>query len=66
MMRWADRKTCGIIRHSPHDAVDAQEKITYDGSGMDEDQLRTAIAKLGPEYAALSPKPKQTPCTASK
>jgi thiol-disulfide isomerase/thioredoxin len=46
--------------------VDAQGKITYDGSGMDEDQLRTAIVKLGPEYAALSPKPKQTPCTASK
>jgi thiol-disulfide isomerase/thioredoxin len=46
--------------------VDAQGKITYDGSGMDEDQLRTAIVKLGPQYAALSPKPKQTPCTASK
>jgi thiol-disulfide isomerase/thioredoxin len=46
--------------------VDARGKITYDGSGMDEDQLRTAIVKLGPEYAALSPKPKQTPCTASK
>jgi thiol-disulfide isomerase/thioredoxin/outer membrane lipoprotein-sorting protein len=46
--------------------VGAQGKITYDVSGTDEDQLRTAIVKLGPEYAALSPKPKQTPCTASK
>lgn len=46
--------------------VDAQGKITYDSVGMDEDQLRTAIAKLGPEYAALLPKPKQTPCVASK
>ena len=46
--------------------VDARGKITYDGSGMDEDQLRTAIVKLGPDYVALSPKPKQTPCTASK
>jgi thiol-disulfide isomerase/thioredoxin len=46
--------------------VDAQGKITYDASGTDEDQLRTAIVKLGPEYAALSPKPKQTPCSASK
>jgi thiol-disulfide isomerase/thioredoxin len=46
--------------------VDAQGKITYDASGMDEDKLRTEIAKLGPEYAALAPKPKQVPCTASK
>lgn len=46
--------------------VDARGKITYDASGTDEDQLRTAIVKLGPEYAALSPKPKQIPCTASK
>ena len=46
--------------------VDAQGKITYDASGMDEDKLRTEIAKLGPEYAALAPKPKQFPCTASK
>ena len=46
--------------------VDAQGKITYPASGTDEDQLRTAIVKLGPEYATLSPKPKQAPCTASK
>ena len=46
--------------------VDAQGKITYDASGTDEDQLRTAIVKLGPEYTALSPKQRQTPCTASK
>jgi thiol-disulfide isomerase/thioredoxin len=46
--------------------VDAQGKITYDGTGMDEDQLRAAIVKLGPEYAALAPKPKPSPCVVSK
>jgi thiol-disulfide isomerase/thioredoxin/outer membrane lipoprotein-sorting protein len=46
--------------------VDAQGKVVYDASGMDEDELRTEIAKLGPEYAALSPKPKQATCTPSK
>ncbi len=46
--------------------VDAQGKITYDGTGMDEDRLRTAIVKLGPEYAPLAPKPKPSPCVASK
>jgi thiol-disulfide isomerase/thioredoxin len=44
--------------------VDAQGKITYDGSGVDEEQLRTAIVKLGQEYAVLSPK--QAPCAVSK
>jgi hypothetical protein len=33
--------------------IDAQGKIVYDATGMDEDQLRTEIAKLGSEYAAL-------------
>jgi thiol-disulfide isomerase/thioredoxin len=46
--------------------IDAQGKIVYDAIGMDEDALRTEIAKLGPEYAALAPKPKQVPCVASK
>jgi thiol-disulfide isomerase/thioredoxin len=46
--------------------IDAQGKITYDAIGTDEDQLRTAIAKLGPEYAALAPKPKPAPCAACK
>jgi thiol-disulfide isomerase/thioredoxin len=46
--------------------VNAQGKITYDAGGMDEDELRKEIAKLGPEYATLLPKPKQTPCVASK
>jgi hypothetical protein len=44
--------------------VDAQGKITYDVEGMDEDELRKEIAKPGPEYAPLLPKPKQTPCVA--
>jgi thiol-disulfide isomerase/thioredoxin len=46
--------------------VNAQGKITYDAGGMNEDELRKEIAKLGPEYATLQPKPKQTPCVASK
>jgi thiol-disulfide isomerase/thioredoxin/outer membrane lipoprotein-sorting protein len=46
--------------------IDAQGKIIYDASGMDEDALRTEIAKLGPEYAALAPKPKHVPCVASE
>jgi hypothetical protein len=31
--------------------VDAQGKIAYDAEGMDEDELRKEIAKLGQEYA---------------
>jgi thiol-disulfide isomerase/thioredoxin/outer membrane lipoprotein-sorting protein len=46
--------------------IDAQGKITYDAIGTDGDQLRIAIAKLGPEYAALAPKPKPAPCAACK
>jgi thiol-disulfide isomerase/thioredoxin len=46
--------------------VDAQGKIAYDAEGMEEDELRKEIAKLGTEYAPLLPKPKQIPCVASK
>jgi hypothetical protein len=46
--------------------ADVEGKIIYDGSEMDEDKLRTEIVNLGPEYAALAPKPKQVPCVASK
>ena len=47
--------------------IDAQGKIVYDGAGMNEDALRTEIAKLGPEYASLTPKKdKGTPCPASE
>jgi thiol-disulfide isomerase/thioredoxin len=41
--------------------IDAQGKVVYDGS--DEDDLRTEITKLGPEYASLAPK-KQSTCPA--
>jgi thiol-disulfide isomerase/thioredoxin len=41
--------------------IDAQGKIVYDG-GLDEDELRTEIAELGPEYTSLRPKPKETAC----
>ncbi len=46
--------------------VDSQGKIAYDAGGMDDDELRKEIAKLGPEYTPLLPKPKQTPCVVSK
>ena len=41
--------------------IDAAGKITYDASGTDEIALRTAIAHLGPDFAALAPKPKLAP-----
>jgi thiol-disulfide isomerase/thioredoxin len=46
--------------------VDAQGQIVYDTTGGNEDQLRTHLAKLGPEFASLAPKPKLAPCAASK
>lgn len=46
--------------------VDAQGLIVYDTTGVDGDQLRTHLAKLGPEFASLAPKPKLAPCAASK
>jgi thiol-disulfide isomerase/thioredoxin len=47
--------------------IDAQGKVVYDTSGMNEDELRTQIAKLGPEYAALAPKKdKDAPCPVSE
>jgi thiol-disulfide isomerase/thioredoxin len=46
--------------------IDAQGQVVYDRTGENEDQLRTHLAKLGPEYASLAPKPKLAPCTSSK
>jgi thiol-disulfide isomerase/thioredoxin len=47
--------------------VDARGQIVYDGTGMDESHLRTHLAKLGPEFRDLTPKPPQpTPCVAAK
>jgi hypothetical protein len=34
--------------------VDAQGKIAYDVEGMDEDELRKEIAKLGPEIPTFA------------
>jgi hypothetical protein len=44
--------------------IDAQGKIVYDATGWNEDE-RTEIAKLGPEYPSLLPNPKQAPCAVS-
>jgi thiol-disulfide isomerase/thioredoxin len=47
--------------------VDAQGTIVFDTTGSDENKLRMHLAKLGPEYADLAPKPKPSPCaTASR
>jgi thiol-disulfide isomerase/thioredoxin len=45
--------------------IDPQGTIVYDGMGA-EDELRTAVTKLGPEYASLAPKPRPVPCSVSK
>ncbi len=44
--------------------VDGQGLVVYDGS--DEDKLRQHIAKLGPEFQDLAPKPKTDACGTSK
>jgi thiol-disulfide isomerase/thioredoxin len=41
--------------------VDAEGQITYDGDG-DDKKLRTHLAKLGPEFQDLAPKPIAVPC----
>jgi len=46
--------------------VDAQGQIVYDGMGMNEKQLRTQLARLGPEFAEMAPKPEPAPCPAAK
>jgi hypothetical protein len=45
--------------------IDAQGKIVYDSVGYNEEDLRTEIAKLGPQYAPLA-KAEESPCIASK
>ncbi len=46
--------------------IDAQGKVVLDRMGVGDDELRAAIAKLGPEYASIAPKPKAVPCVAQK
>jgi thiol-disulfide isomerase/thioredoxin len=46
--------------------IDAKGKIVFDQQRYTEDDLRRAIAALGPEYASLAPKPPANPCVASK
>jgi len=41
--------------------IDAQGSVVYDEVGYREDKLLAAIARLGPEYAALEPKDKARP-----
>ena len=45
--------------------IDAQGKVVFDQTGMDEDALRAQIAKLGPEYASMAPR-KQSTCPAAE
>lgn len=44
--------------------IDAQGKVLYDATAVDDDILRTQIAKLGLEYTPLAAK-KESPCPAS-
>ena len=47
--------------------VDAKGQIVFDGSGGDENRLRTHLAQLGPEFKDLAPKLLPSPpCVASK
>jgi thiol-disulfide isomerase/thioredoxin len=46
--------------------IDGQGKIVYDTNESSEDDLRAAVAQLGPEYASMAPKPKQVSGSLSK
>ena len=46
--------------------IDAQGKVVLDRMSVRDDELRAAIAKLGPEYASIAPEPKVEPCIAQK
>lgn len=45
--------------------INADGKIMYDSSQSNNDEIRSEIAKLGPEYASLRAKQKQNPCGVS-
>ena len=51
-------------RHPRTILIDSQGKIAYDALGSIAGELRAEIAKLGPDYEFLLPKPKQAPCVA--
>jgi thiol-disulfide isomerase/thioredoxin len=45
--------------------IDAKGEVVYDRIGTSrKDELLTAVAKLGPEYASFAPKPREAPCPA--
>lgn len=46
--------------------VDREGKVVFDEMSSNESELRSAIAKLGPQYASLAPKPQPPACVASK
>ena len=46
--------------------VDTHGTVVFDRMAFGEDELRSEIAKLGPEFAALAPKVPQAPCTIAK
>lgn len=47
----------------PHSVlIDEKGNVTYAGPGSNEDVLRDAIAKLGPQYAGLRQTRKTLPC----
>jgi thiol-disulfide isomerase/thioredoxin len=46
--------------------IDAQGKVVFDRTGAPGDELRSEIAKLGPEYASLAQKAEPAPCPVAK
>lgn len=42
--------------------IDAKGKVVLDKIGVADNDLRSEIAKLGPEFASVAPKPEPVPC----
>jgi len=46
--------------------IDVAGKIVFDSRNHTTDEIRGAVARLGPEYATLAPAPEPSPCLAPK
>jgi thiol-disulfide isomerase/thioredoxin len=62
-------KTLGSLGIPRTILINPQGTVVYDSGnlvGAGENQLRSEVAKLGPDYASLAPKPARTECGASQ
>jgi thiol-disulfide isomerase/thioredoxin len=59
-------KSLGSSRIPRTILVNSQGRVVYDDAGQTEEEVRSAVARLGPEYASLAPKTQQTPCVTAK